>query len=73
MRRRELAVRALLSRFRGIVGSTPDDAPLAGLVAELAAHSAELRTWWSSGRPPTTTCAGCARCPISRPDRASRR
>ncbi|MFE1592015.1 helix-turn-helix transcriptional regulator [Nocardia sp. NPDC058705] len=47
MRNWERAARAILSQLRGVVGSRPDDARLAGLVAALTVHSAEFRTWWA--------------------------
>ncbi|MFC6011050.1 helix-turn-helix transcriptional regulator [Nocardia lasii] len=47
MRDWERAARAIVSQLRAIVGSRPDDARLAGLVAALTVHSAEFRTWWA--------------------------
>ncbi|MFD3591618.1 helix-turn-helix transcriptional regulator [Nocardia sp. NPDC058640] len=47
MRDWERAARAILGQLRGIVGSRPDDARLAGLVAALSVHSAEFRSWWA--------------------------
>jgi hypothetical protein len=40
----------LVAEFRADIGRHADQAPLAGLIAELAGASAPFRQWWRRGR-----------------------